>query len=146
MRRPLLQSMPNPKDGTNVTSSIDKIHCGGGVWRLCFHPVQKNLIIAACMHDGIKIIDLNQNTYGLTDERKRCQFDNDTKNNGSQCASSFTLYENKLHESLAYGADWIDMSPKQFQPQSTAPLDDSTIISTCSFYDNLFLVWSVGSP
>lgn len=53
---------------------------GGGVWRLKFDPYHGDLLLAACMHNGFQVIDVN--------ERLRVR-------------ASFSE-----HKSLAYGADW----------------------------------------
>ncbi|KAK3882844.1 hypothetical protein Pcinc_012814 [Petrolisthes cinctipes] len=53
---------------------------GGGVWRLKFDPHNGDLLLAACMHNGFHVVDINDKL---------------------QVKASFSG-----HESLAYGADW----------------------------------------
>lgn len=68
-------------DTRNCRAPVFKHHVGGGVWRLKFHPADRTRLLAACMHDGFKVLRLDK---GLE-----------------------TIYEFREHESLAYGADWV---------------------------------------
>lgn len=54
---------------------------GGGVWRIKYHPFIKDLVLAACMHNGFSIVKTN-----------------------NEIPQVIEIY-NK-HGSLAYGADW----------------------------------------
>eukprot|EP00249_Psilotum_nudum_P016197 c25710_g1_i1 orf=256-1485(-) len=59
----------------------DTLRLGGGVWRLKWHPSDKGLLLAACMHNGFMIVNVNDGKMAI-------------------------LEEYKDHKSLAYGADW----------------------------------------
>jgi diphthamide biosynthesis protein 7 len=54
-------------------------HMGGGVWRLKWHESKKNLLLAACMHNGFHVLNIEQ----------------------EKIIASYAK-----HESLAYGVDW----------------------------------------
>ncbi len=56
----------------------------GGVWRLKFHERQPNLVLAACMYDGFKVLDVN------------------TASNSLAVQSEY-----RGHDSIAYGAAWL---------------------------------------
>lgn len=60
-----------------------QISCGGGVWRLKFHPRKQDCLVAACMHDGFKVLQ-------LTEEHQELK----------------VVEEYRGHGSLAYGGDW----------------------------------------
>lgn len=59
----------------------------GGVWRLKWHPYQKNVILAACMYGGFRILHIEEDINII------CEY--------------------LEHESIAYGADWkfVDENP-----------------------------------
>ena len=63
---------------------LSEKHVGGGVWRLKWSPSNRNLLLAACMHNGFVILNC-ENT------------DTDSQ--------SILLHYSE-HTSLAYGADW----------------------------------------
>ncbi|GAA99174.1 uncharacterized protein L969DRAFT_93636 [Mixia osmundae IAM 14324] len=55
----------------------------GGLWRLKWHPSRHNMLLAAGMHEGFKVLSLDEDQ---TSAKVTTRFDG--------------------HESLAYGADW----------------------------------------
>ena len=57
---------------------------GGGVWRLKFHEERPNLVLAACMYDGFKVLEMNQSSDSL-----------------------LLKSEYREHKSIAYGAAWL---------------------------------------
>ena len=59
-------------------------HVRGGVWRLKWSPKDENLLLAACMHNGVTILDCST----------------------SQSSSPTPIIKYSNHKSLAYGADW----------------------------------------
>ena len=85
---------------------------GGGVWRLKWHPSQSNLLLGACMHNGMHVFELNSETSFLT------------------CVCDFMN-----HDSMSYGADWI------VSKEMAIPRENEKIVS-CSFYDKAIHLWN----
>ncbi|POM66807.1 Wd-40 repeat-containing protein [Phytophthora palmivora] len=71
-------------DHRNMKNPLAVYEAGGGVWRLKWHPAEnrKELLLAACMHNGFHVLELESET-------KLCKAAN---------------YDR--HDSLAYGVDW----------------------------------------
>ena len=91
-------------DTRSIKSELDTWHVGGGVWRLRPRPGDEDKLLVAVMHDGFKVVDI--------------------KDGGK------ILQENRGHDSLAYGADWV------------TDTDSHCVVASCSFYDRLFTVWA----
>ncbi|CAH0520650.1 unnamed protein product [Peronospora belbahrii] len=72
-------------DNRNMTRPMAVHGAGGGVWRLKWHPAEsrKELLLAACMHNGFQVLDFMTGNSTL---RKVASYDR--------------------HDSLAYGVDW----------------------------------------
>ncbi|KAI9906334.1 hypothetical protein PsorP6_003427 [Peronosclerospora sorghi] len=72
-------------DHRNMTTPLVVHDTGGGVWRLKWHPVEshKDLLLAACMHNGFQVLELAADKSKL---HKAASYD--------------------CHDSLAYGVDW----------------------------------------
>ncbi|KAG7171307.1 diphthine methyltransferase-like isoform X2 [Homarus americanus] len=68
-------------DTRTMRSPCSSISLSGGIWRLKWDPQGRNLLLAACMHNGFHVTD--------------------TSPSDVQVVASFTE-----HESLAYGVDW----------------------------------------
>lgn len=64
-------------DTRNMRSPVAKVDLGGGVWRIRQHPARRDLLAAACMHGGFKLLE------------------------GCEVSEAYSG-----HESLAYGIDW----------------------------------------
>ncbi|KAG6618953.1 uncharacterized protein IUM83_01503 [Phytophthora cinnamomi] len=72
-------------DHRNMTHPLAVYGAGGGVWRLKWHPAEsrKELLLAACMHNGFQVLEL---AAGDSKLRRAASYDR--------------------HDSLAYGVDW----------------------------------------
>lgn len=46
-------------DKRKMKASLARLPLGGGVWRIEAHPNQRNLLLTACMYEGVKIVDLS---------------------------------------------------------------------------------------
>lgn len=70
-------------DHRSMTRPLAVYGAGGGVWRLKWHPsaARKELLLAACMHNGFQVLEL-----------------------GASSLDQVVSYDR--HESLAYGVDW----------------------------------------
>jgi len=60
--------------------------CGGGIWRLKWHPQHQDKLLVAAMHGGCCVLTLEDNSF-----RKISALTN-------------------MHQSMAYGADWLGNS------------------------------------
>lgn len=71
-------------DDRNISKPLNSIKLDGGIWRIKWHPYQKNLLLIAGMRGGAYILDY-QNEFKI-------------------------LIQNLDHgsENLTYGADWIN--------------------------------------
>ena len=99
-------------DNRTMKQPLSEFQTGGGVWRLKWHPHGKDTLLAACMHNGYKIIN----------------YDNDL-------TKPFLKTSYEKHESLAYGVDWCLDYEQQNENK------DETVFASCSFYDKLLTVW-----
>ncbi|GAB1286037.1 Diphthine methyltransferase [Apodemus speciosus] len=73
-------------DTRNIRQPLADVPVQGGVWRLRWHPVHHHLLLAACMHNGFKIL----NCQKATEEKQDIT----------------VLTSHKMPNSLVYGADW----------------------------------------
>lgn len=73
-------------DTRNVRQPLADVPVQGGVWRLRWHPVHHHLLLAACMHNGFKILN--------------CQKAIEEKQDITVVTS------HTMPNSLVYGADW----------------------------------------
>ncbi|XP_038684027.1 diphthine methyltransferase homolog isoform X3 [Tripterygium wilfordii] len=101
-------------DVRSISKPINEasISLGGGVWRIKYHPVVRDLVLAACMHNGFAVV----------------------KANGEKAEVVETYSKNK-HGSLAYGADWQRRESLQDSKRKRS------VVATCSFYDRLVRIW-----
>ncbi|XP_056275972.1 diphthine methyltransferase [Pseudoliparis swirei] len=153
-------------DGRSMRQPLSETPVGGGVWRLKWHPTNRHLLLAACMHNDFHVLHCRRALEGA----------------GGACpvAASYSL-----HDSLAYGADWSRLTPEEpeerlaeggghlrIQDESpTASCDPSveaaaggaapsgtpdagpalkpdgdaqslsSLLASCSFYDHMLHVW-----
>ncbi|XP_066569381.1 diphthine methyltransferase [Amia ocellicauda] len=85
-------------DGRSLREPLAEQAVGGGVWRLKWHPTQQHLLLAACMHNNFHILDCHSALEGGSVQ---------------QCP---VLASYILHNSLAYGADWSHLDPREGSP------------------------------
>ncbi|KAI8913796.1 WD40-repeat-containing domain protein [Powellomyces hirtus] len=98
-------------DTRKMRAPVTEYHTGGGVWRLKWHPADPARLLAASMHNGFHILNVNIELAQVTD-----------------------LASYMEHTSLAYGADWsYDLG--------SAYNGSIETLGTCSFYDHSFHVW-----
>jgi diphthamide biosynthesis protein 7 len=122
-------------DARMLRAPLTEHECGGGVWRLKWHPEQRGLLLAACMHAGFAVIrveGLEQSTDAQAEEAEGAPIID---------PSALTLdvvarYEaHGMGSALGYGADWAH------RPTSEPP--SSTLRgATASFYDRQLHLWS----
>lgn len=95
-----------------LNNPVWKVHVGGGVWRIKWHPkcddnISGSKILIAAMHGGCRVIQCNDSKPDIL--------------------SSFSE-----HESMAYGIDWICFGQKNNANEAAA---------SCSFYDRQSFIW-----
>jgi len=101
----------------------ETITVSGGVWRLKWHPSphRKRDLLAACMHDGFKVI------------RTDCKgaLNSETGTSAAEGGSIVKRFDE--HTSLAYGVDW------RYDPECKE--GGETLVASCSFYDHSLYIW-----
>ncbi|KAI8826847.1 WD40-repeat-containing domain protein [Fimicolochytrium jonesii] len=108
-------------DTRKMRSPLIDHHIGGGVWRLKWHPTNSQRLLAACMHNGFHILDVD-----------------------SDAASVEVQASYMDHASLAYGADWwygSDQIASRLEKADGGSEGVQDTVATCSFYDHSFHVW-----
>jgi diphthamide biosynthesis protein 7 len=103
------------------TETCSAADCGGGAWRLRWHPSERRVAVAA-MGGGVSVLDWTGRRETATDEERDGEMVP-----GEWIASR--VYEG--HGSIAYGADWGWRGGGE---------DD--VVVSCSFYDKGLHVWS----
>jgi diphthamide biosynthesis protein 7 len=112
---------------------LGALECGGGVWRLKWHPSPAfdSLLLAACMHAGFRVVDVGDGAVAAEGAEPPLAADS------MRCVEHFTA----PHASLAYGADWL-------RPAAGVggASDDDVVgrVASCSFYDHLLTLWQPG--
>lgn len=113
-------------DARQPNKPLSQTHVGGGIWRLKWHPTKRNTLLAGCMHDGFKVLELDQ----LAQEKASEQIFDFAK----QEMTIQTRFDE--HKSLAYGCDW---DRGRTTASSTNNLSDH--VYSCSFYDAMLHAW-----
>lgn len=113
---------------------LSTTNVGGGVWRLKWHPNKANELLVGCMHDGFKVLSLNQ----LQEKDEQVW-----RHSGRHIAwpeeKSLEREEMTLlcrfddHQSLAYGCDWDRGIDKKGHTNG--------LVYSCSFYDAKLHIW-----
>lgn len=116
-------------DTRNLRQPTFELGCGGGVWRLKWHPEDSSLALAACMHAGFKVVRLD-GSHASDGEpaslREVAAYGQGT----DACEKAAGIVEGGA--GLAYGADWAYPGPDA----------DTALAGTCSFYDHTLHLWS----
>ncbi|KAJ9478182.1 Diphthine methyltransferase [Pseudozyma hubeiensis] len=100
---------------------LSETNVGGGVWRVKWHPDDPQTLLVGCMHDGFKVLrldDLAEEGAGGAGLRGK-EFDVVTRFDA--------------HESLAYGCDW---DRGEVDAEGAARR-----VYSCSFYDATLHIW-----
>lgn len=105
-------------DTRNLRQPTFELGCGGGVWRLKWHPEDASLALAACMHGGFKVMRLDGSHAS----------DGELPSMREVAAYG----EHGTGQELAYGADWAYPGPHA----------DTALAGTCSFYDHALHLWT----
>lgn len=99
-------------DCRKLNQPLCEHQAGSGVWRLRWHTTEPHLLLAACMHDGFKVVRLAD---GALEE-------------------AVAYREHGVPDSLGYGVDWMDSDA------ATGGGRRHTVVS-CSFYDRAVHTW-----
>ncbi|XP_039958356.1 diphthine methyltransferase [Bactrocera tryoni] len=76
-------------DTRSMKQPLGELNLGGGIWRLKMDPLERDLILVACMYHNFSIVQLK----------------------GGQLEAPTLLGEYYEHKSICYGADWcLDVS------------------------------------
>ncbi|XP_029168154.1 diphthine methyltransferase isoform X2 [Nylanderia fulva] len=94
-------------DKRNLKQPTSETNLNGGIWRLKWDPFAHQYLFAACMYEGFKIVNC----------------DNDVSTIG---------YYNK-HCGLAYGCDWSLLKREDVSHLKIS--NGETLVSTCSYQD-----------
>ncbi|XP_035694319.1 diphthine methyltransferase-like isoform X2 [Branchiostoma floridae] len=106
-------------DRRNMRRPVGDVHVGGGVWRLKWHHANKDLLLAACMHNGFHILDVSKLTDG----------------------SPSVVASYMEHQSLAYGVDWCRQTISSAEMSTTGATPGKPLLASCSFYDHSLQLW-----
>jgi len=103
------------------TETCATADCGGGAWRLRWHPSERRVAVAA-MGGGVSVLDWTGRRETATNDEGDGEMIR-----GEWIASR--VYEG--HGSIAYGADWGHRGG-----------GEEDVVVSCSFYDKNLHVWS----
>ena len=102
-----------------------QLSVGGGVWRLRWHPSQGELLAAACMYGGARVLLLE---------------------GGGEAEAPEVLASaahHTRHESITYGLEWVAPSMLPAATTREGGALGSFALATCSFYDRGLHLWRV---
>ena len=105
-------------DTRKLSVPVASVGVGGGIWRLKWHPDPSRTtdLLAACMHDGFKVIRLKQGEGTIL---------------SSANGPPVIVQRFDEHDSLAYGADWSYGAGERA----------GSFVASCSFYDHSLRIW-----
>lgn len=94
---------------------LGKMHVGGGVWRIKWHPKDQSRMLVGAMHGGCRLVDVPNISSSISDD--------------TECEMNI-VKEFTDHKSMAYGADWVYGENGDFEAAAS-----------CSFYDRQAFMW-----
>lgn len=121
-------------DARALRTPVSTVPTGGGLWRLKWHPHpdRGNLLLAACMHAGVRVLDMDTglecHTVDASQEAGPGLVGGREIGGSNEIVAEYTR-----HNSMAYGADWC-RTPASLRSRCA-------IVSSCSFYDSLLCLW-----
>ena len=106
-------------DARSPLRPVSETQAGGGIWRIKWHPTDASKLLVGCMHDGFKILSLDELQANESGSRL----------SRGQEMDIVTRFDK--HDSLAYGCDW------------DRGLDEESnrLVYSCSFYDAQMHIW-----
>ncbi|CAN0520918.1 unnamed protein product [Ectocarpus sp. 12 AP-2014] len=118
-------------DARTIREPVSCTPTGGGLWRLKWHPDSDrgNLLLAACMHAGIRVLDTGMGISHPLGHGSQSSL----VGNGELEVPKGIVANYTRHASMAYGADWC-LLPTMLRSRRA-------VIASCSFYDSLFCLW-----
>ncbi|RKP11273.1 WD40-repeat-containing domain protein [Piptocephalis cylindrospora] len=126
-------------DKRSMRRPIQEVSVEGGVWRLKWHPHQSNLLLAACMYGGCRVLSLDGKFMCVQCMGKRSLTLVYLLPNLLEQATPSSLEVIRTfeeHESMAYGIDWC-----LGVPSKSLGGENGDVIASCSFYDHILHVW-----
>jgi len=111
-------------DYRKMDQPISKVHVGGGVWRIKWHP--------SCYHKVVEGDISNSGKMLVAAMHGGCRVVNVPILGGDDGGDVEILSQFTAHESMAYGADWISSNKCE-------------VVSSCSFYDRQAFIWNPNS-
>lgn len=116
-------------DARMTARPLSETDVGGGVWRVKWHPTDADKLLVGCMHDGFKVLRLNQLNVQEVQPR-------DLRGEQFELVTRFDQ-----HDSLAYGCDW----DRALHINGTEEAQGRNVYS-CSFYDATLHIWDSQTP
>ncbi|CAG8558575.1 9542_t:CDS:2 [Ambispora leptoticha] len=127
-------------DTRNMSCPLTEHITDGGVWRLKWHPTRSDLLLAACMYNGARVLKID-NCYNDDNLKIKKNDDINTSNINKQISMS-TYCRFMEHQSIVYGIDWCCYSQSDRGDNGvTNEKEDKSLIASCSFYDHVVHLW-----
>ncbi|KAG5460962.1 MAG: hypothetical protein BJ554DRAFT_6925 [Olpidium bornovanus] len=114
-------------DHRSLAVPLHDVGAGGGVWRLRWHPRRPDVLLAACMHGGLRVIRVGEGFILVLCARLAALAIIGPYVPSCRISSSFLD-----HQSMTYGADWSRAVPRD---------EGCTLVGSCSFYDHVLHLW-----
>ncbi|CAN0305599.1 unnamed protein product, partial [Scytosiphon promiscuus] len=119
-------------DSRALRVPVSTIPTGGGLWRLKWHPDPErgNLLLAACMHAGMRVLDTG---LDMSNPLVHDSLSGSVEGGGEPEGRQEIVSKYTRHASMAYGADWCRLPALSRSKHA--------VIASCSFYDSLLCLW-----